>query len=132
MAKSQTDGTEKEKRAPTAYNIFVGENLKKWIAEHPGVPVKEGMSAVRRLPPPHPFLTLAASRSLPFGPDSPDNPKRGQAVVKRAPKAKAPKADKPKAAKKASKSKSKKEAEVEEEDDDEDEKENELQTSDDL
>ncbi|KAJ7667182.1 hypothetical protein B0H17DRAFT_950611 [Mycena rosella] len=128
------DGTEKPKRAPSAYNIYVKEHLPKWIAAHPDRPRTDGMGAVAAL-----------------WADAPENPKRGQPVVKRAPKAKKEKEPKepkekkaaakpkPKAAPKskaASKSKSKKEEsededEAEEDEDDEKENENELQSSDD-
>ncbi|KAJ7455123.1 hypothetical protein FB451DRAFT_646712 [Mycena latifolia] len=112
-AKTNADGTEKQKRAPTAYNIFVGEHIKKWKADHPEEPHRNGMAAV---------AVMWATAE--------ENPNRGKPVVKKTPKA--PKgAKEPKKAAAKSKSKKDPEPEEEEDDDDEDEKENELQTSDD-
>ncbi|KAJ7111739.1 hypothetical protein C8R44DRAFT_742121 [Mycena epipterygia] len=120
-AKTNADGTEKPKRAPSAYNTFVSINLKKWHEENPDIPRTQGMSAVAAL-----------------WADAPENPKRGQPVTKRAPKVKAAKDDtKKKAAPKSkSKVKPKKKAESEEEEEEEDaedekENENEIQSSDD-
>ncbi|KAJ7883221.1 hypothetical protein B0H14DRAFT_3433087 [Mycena olivaceomarginata] len=86
----------------SAYNIFISKELKIWKEANPEAKQSEGMKAV---------AVLWA--------DSPENPKRGQPVTKRAPKAKEPKAEK-KAAE-----------DDEEEEDEEEEKENELATSDD-
>ncbi|TDL21670.1 hypothetical protein BD410DRAFT_828909 [Rickenella mellea] len=68
--KAKEDKPEKVKRAPSAYNIFMGIHLKKWREEHPGGSVKEGMTEV-----------AAMWR------DSPENPKRGQPPAVRKPKA---------------------------------------------
>ncbi|KAJ6624374.1 hypothetical protein B0H10DRAFT_2006963 [Mycena sp. CBHHK59/15] len=120
-AKKSDDGAEKKKREPSAYNVFVSKNLKKWNEEHPN-DKKGGMAAVAAL-----------------WADAPENPKRGQPVTKRAPpKAKKEKDDdakkapksKPKA-KASAKAKKESESEQEEDDDDEEEKENEIATSDD-
>ncbi|KAJ7279958.1 hypothetical protein C8J57DRAFT_1464417 [Mycena rebaudengoi] len=111
-AKTNADGTEKTKRAPTAYNLFVSKEIKLWREDNPDKPYKEGMSAVALL-----------------WADSPENPNRGKPVVKRAPKT--PKEPKEKAMKSKPKAKSKKAVDVEEEEDDEEEKENEIVTSDD-
>ncbi|KAJ7661338.1 hypothetical protein DFH06DRAFT_373060 [Mycena polygramma] len=113
-AKKADDGGEKTKRAPSAYNIYVSENLKKWNEANPDKK-KQGMAAVAAM-----------------WKDAPENPNRGKTVEKRAPKAKKekePKADAKKPSK--SKAKPKKKDDEDEEDDAEDEKENEIQSSDD-
>ncbi|EJC98552.1 uncharacterized protein FOMMEDRAFT_23423 [Fomitiporia mediterranea MF3/22] len=78
------DGEGKAKRAPSAYNVFMGEQLKIWKENNPGTPIKEGMAAVAAL-----------------WRESPQNPKRGQAPAE--PKAKKAKADKENAKKPSSK-----------------------------
>ncbi|KAJ7082406.1 hypothetical protein B0H15DRAFT_952495 [Mycena belliarum] len=108
--KTNTDGTEKAKRPPSAYNNYVKEHMPKWRAENPDAPYRDGMGAVAAL-----------------WANAPENPKRGQPVAKRAPKA--AKEPKEKAAKPKAKASKKKEPEPEEDDDDdeeedEDEKEN--------
>jgi len=55
------EGKTKTKRAPSAYNLFMAEHLKKWREENPGQPHKSGMSAVAAL-----------------WKDAPENPNRGK------------------------------------------------------
>ncbi|TCD64354.1 hypothetical protein EIP91_004223 [Steccherinum ochraceum] len=62
------------KRAPSAYNKYVADNLKPWRDAHPDRPVKEAMAAV-----------AAQWR------DAPENPNRGQEPKKRTKKAPAEK-----------------------------------------
>ncbi|KAL5519681.1 hypothetical protein ACEPAH_1364 [Sanghuangporus vaninii] len=71
----KADVEPKAKRAPSAYNNFMSENLKSWKEKNPDKPTKEGMAAVAAL-----------------WRESPLNPKRGQAPAE--PKAKKVKADK--------------------------------------
>jgi len=74
----------KSKRAPSAYNLFMGEHLKAWRADHPGTQVKEAMSAV-----------AAMWR------DAPENPNRGKEPAAKKPKAAKPAAKKTKKAEKS-------------------------------
>ncbi|OCB91946.1 hypothetical protein A7U60_g745 [Sanghuangporus baumii] len=73
----KADAEPKAKRAPSAYNNFMSENLKSWKEKNPDKPTKEGMSAVAAL-----------------WRESPLNPKRGQAPAESKAKAKKVKADK--------------------------------------
>lgn len=43
------DGEPKVKKAPSAYNIFVGETIKKVRAENPGLSAKEAMGMMKEL-----------------------------------------------------------------------------------
>ncbi|CAK5277937.1 unnamed protein product [Mycena citricolor] len=107
--KAPADGVEKKKREPSAYNLFVSANMKQWINDNPGRPRPEAMKAVAAM-----------------WADAPENPKRGQPVVKRAPKEKAPKKAKETKAKpkpKKKKADSEEEEDVEEDEDEEDAKE---------
>ncbi|KAI9454388.1 hypothetical protein BJY52DRAFT_1284679 [Lactarius psammicola] len=80
-ANTKSKDTEgKTKRPPSAYNLFVKEHMKTYLAENPGKTNKDAMKHVRAL-----------------WKDAPENPKRGQEVKERAPK-KAPKRSKKAAA----------------------------------
>ncbi|KAN0126283.1 hypothetical protein V8E53_015206 [Lactarius tabidus] len=74
--KSTKDVEGKIKRAPTAYNLFVKEHMKNYLAENPGKTNKDAMKHIGAL-----------------WKDAPENPRRGQAVKERPPK-KAPKRSK--------------------------------------
>ncbi|KAJ3717281.1 hypothetical protein DFJ43DRAFT_1099642 [Lentinula guzmanii] len=44
--KTKTSKDPKEKRPPSAYNIFVAEKMKSWKADNPGANAKDAMKAV--------------------------------------------------------------------------------------
>ncbi|KAH9986063.1 hypothetical protein BJV77DRAFT_915815, partial [Russula vinacea] len=60
----------KAKRKPSAYNLFVKEHMKAYLAEHPGKTNKDAMKHIGAL-----------------WKDAPENPKRGQETKEKAPKA---------------------------------------------
>ncbi|TFY79442.1 hypothetical protein EWM64_g4566 [Hericium alpestre] len=77
--KTSKDGKAKTKRAPSAYNLFVKANMKTWLAEHPGQPVKEAMAEVRlsfRLSLQR--LMYARGQIGSMWKNAPENPKRGK------------------------------------------------------
>ncbi|KAJ3721968.1 hypothetical protein FB446DRAFT_747879 [Lentinula raphanica] len=45
-AKTKTSKEPKEKRPPSAYNVFVAERMKTWKADNPGANAKDAMRAV--------------------------------------------------------------------------------------
>ncbi|KAF9072806.1 hypothetical protein BDP27DRAFT_389676 [Rhodocollybia butyracea] len=49
QASKNTAKEPKEKRPPSAYNVFVKEQLPIWKSEHPDVSAKEAMKGVRAL-----------------------------------------------------------------------------------
>ncbi|KAF7300174.1 hypothetical protein MKEN_01341000 [Mycena kentingensis (nom. inval.)] len=119
-AKTDKDGNPKEKRPPSAYNLFVKENMPIWKAANEGKSHKDAMAGI-----------AAMWR------DSPENPNRGKEPKPKAPKAakndddKASKSSKVKPAASSKKAPPPpKEESEEEEDDDDDEKENQLVSSD--
>ncbi|KAH9957144.1 hypothetical protein BC827DRAFT_1083239, partial [Russula dissimulans] len=67
-AKSK-DADGKAKRPPSAYNLFVKEHMKTYLAEHPGKTNKDAMKYIGAL-----------------WKDAPENPKRGQESKEKAPK----------------------------------------------
>ncbi|KAH8983964.1 hypothetical protein EDB86DRAFT_166798 [Lactarius hatsudake] len=70
------DAEGKPKRPPSAYNLFVKEHMKTYLAENPGKTNKDAMKHIGAL-----------------WKDAPENPRRGQDAKEKAPK-KAPKRSK--------------------------------------
>ncbi|KAH7908196.1 hypothetical protein BJ138DRAFT_1158257 [Hygrophoropsis aurantiaca] len=74
-ANDQASKSDKPKRQPTAYNLFVKAQMKPWLDAHQGSTVKEGMKEIGLL-----------------WRDAPENPNRGKEVKKPAAKTRKPKA----------------------------------------
>jgi hypothetical protein len=83
----------KPKRPPTAYNLFVKEHMKNYLAENPGKTNKDAMKHVRPILPLVLLFTHSHFQIGALWKDAPENPRRGQAVKERPPK-KAPKRSK--------------------------------------
>ncbi|EGN98628.1 hypothetical protein SERLA73DRAFT_181183 [Serpula lacrymans var. lacrymans S7.3] len=87
-SRAKADKSDKPKRAPTAYNLFVQSHMKPWLEAHQGKTVKDAMVEIGAL-----------------WREAPENPNRGKDP--KAKKAKEPKAKEPKSSPKPKPSKKK-------------------------
>jgi hypothetical protein len=76
----------KPKRPPTAYNLFVKEHMKNYLAENPGKTNKDAMKHVRPILPLVLLFTHSHFQIGALWKDAPENPRRGQAVKERPPR----------------------------------------------